>query len=183
MLMLGSALFLLTQFPMARFYVILIWDLLYTRHMVKWQLLSPCICSQNLPFPFFITKPWLSTGDAVNVVSDENVSGDAVLSVTHFTLMSRERSPFLHDLQILGKNPRSQCLGWHYLLKHLLSEASSTDFLVSLQTSLKYVFPGKARLAKYSRVGAPISVTLWLYLFAYLSLSLNSIVLDGSWLA
>ena len=60
------------------------------------------------------------------------------------------------------------------------SEASSTDFLVSLQTSLKYVSPGKARLAKYGRVGAPILVTLWLYLFAYLYLSLNSIVLDGS---
>ena len=130
MLMLGSALFLLTQFPMACFSVILIWDPLYTRHMAKWKLLSTCICSQNLPFPFFITKLWLSTGDAINVVSDENVSGDAVLSVTHFTLVSKERSPFLHDLQILGKNPRSQCLGWHYLLKHLLSDAGDQPRLI-----------------------------------------------------
>ena len=135
-----------------------------------------CICSQNFPFPFFIPKPWLSAGDAVNVVSDENIS-----HTSH--LMSRERNPSLHVLQFLGKNPRSQCLRWHYLLKHLLSEASSPDFLVSLQTSLKYVSPGKARLAKYSREGAPILVTLWLYLFAYLSLSLSSIVLDGRWLA
>ena len=61
----------------------------------------------------------------------------------------------------------------------LLPGASSTDSLLSLQTSLKYVSPGKARLAKYTRVGAPILVTLWLYLFAYLSLSLDYIVLDG----
>lgn len=90
-------------------------------------------------------------------------------------LKARVWSLSLHDLHLLSKHPISLVS----TLCTLPSEASSTDFLVSLQTSPETVSPGKARLARCSRVGAATLVKLWLYLFAYLSLSLDSTVLDG----
>lgn len=82
MFILGSSFFLLTQSPMAPFSVILLWDSLKSQEHGKNEN-SSLYLFRELPSTFFMTKPWISTGDTVYVVSEENFSGSAAQSLTN----------------------------------------------------------------------------------------------------